>query len=46
MRETLTVTALAKRTGVSSKTIRYWESLGLLPRAARTHTGYRLFDPE
>lgn len=46
MRETLTVSALAKRTGVSPKTIRYWESLGLLPRAARTHTGYRVFDQE
>ncbi len=41
-----TVTALARRAGVSSKAIRYWESLGLLPRAARTHTGYRVFPPE
>jgi MerR family transcriptional regulator, copper efflux regulator len=46
MDETLTISALAKRTGVPSKTLRYWESLGLLPRAARTHTGYRLFDSE
>lgn len=46
MRETLTILALSKRAGVSSKTLRYWESLGLLPRAARSHTGYRLFDPE
>jgi MerR family copper efflux transcriptional regulator len=46
MHETLTVSALAKRAGVSSKTIRYWESLGLLPRAPRTHTGYRMFDQE
>ena len=46
MHEALTISALAKRTGVSSKTIRYWESLGLLPRAVRTHTGYRMFDPE
>jgi len=44
MGETLTIAALAKRTRVSSKTLRYWESLGLLPRAARSHTGYRLFD--
>ena len=41
-----TVTALARRAGVSSKAIRYWESLGLLPRAQRTHTGYRVFPPE
>ncbi|MBI1940194.1 MAG: MerR family DNA-binding protein [Acidobacteria bacterium] len=46
MDETLSIAALAKRTGVSSKTLRYWESLGLMPRAARSHTGYRLFGPE
>jgi DNA-binding transcriptional MerR regulator len=45
MRGTLTISALAKLSGVSSKTLRYWESLGLLPRAARSHTGYRLFQP-
>jgi len=46
MRETLTISALAQRVGVSSKTLRYWESLRLLPRAERSHTGYRLFDLE
>jgi DNA-binding transcriptional MerR regulator len=46
MQEALTISKLAKRAGVSSKTLRYWEGLGLLPRAARTHTGYRLFDSE
>ncbi len=46
MANRFTVTALARRTGVSSKAIRYWESLGLLPRAERTHTGYRVFPPE
>jgi len=30
---------------VPSKTIRYWEGPGLLPKAARSHTGYRAFDP-
>lgn len=44
MRDSLTISALAKRSGVPSKTIRYWESLGLLPKAARSHTGYRVFD--
>lgn len=39
----LPITALAKQTGVRSTTLRYWERLGLLPSAARTHTGYRLF---
>lgn len=43
---TVSITTLARRTGVSSKTLRYWESRGLLPRALRTHTGYRLFPAE
>jgi len=45
MRDALTISAFAKRSGVPSKTIRYWEALGLLPKAARSHTGYRVFDP-
>ncbi|HYL65102.1 MAG TPA: MerR family transcriptional regulator [Candidatus Methylomirabilis sp.] len=44
MRETVTISALAKQSGVPSKTLRFWESAGLLPKAARTHTGYRVFD--
>lgn len=46
MPDTLTITALARQTGATSKTLRYWESLGLLPRAARSHTGYRMFDAD
>ena len=46
MHDTLTISALAKRSGLPSQTIRYWEGLGLLPRAARSHTGYRVFDSE
>jgi DNA-binding transcriptional MerR regulator len=42
----LTISALSRRTGVSSKTLRYWESIGLLPRAQRNYNGYRLFPPE
>lgn len=45
MRDALTISTFAKRSGVPSKTIRYWEGLGLLPKAARSHTGYRVFDP-
>jgi DNA-binding transcriptional MerR regulator len=41
----LTISALARATGVRSKTLRYWESLGLLPRAERSHAAYRLFEP-
>ena len=45
MHDALTISAFAKRSGVPSKTIRYWEGLGLLPKAARSHAGYRVFDP-
>jgi len=46
MGQTLSISALARNTGVTSKTLRYWERIGLLPRANRTHTGYRIFAPE
>lgn len=41
-----TISALARRSGVSAKTLRYWEKIGLIPKAARSHNGYRLFDPQ
>lgn len=31
----------AKRSGVSAKTIRYYEEIGLIPAAGRTASGYR-----
>ena len=31
----------AKRSGVPAKTIRYYESIGLIPPAQRTESGYR-----
>ena len=34
---------LAKTAGVSPDTIRYYERLGILPRAARTESGYRMY---
>lgn len=46
MEQALTISALARRAGVTSKTLRYWERVGLLPKAKRTHTGYRVFSPE
>jgi MerR family transcriptional regulator, copper efflux regulator len=45
MQSTYSISALAKSVGVTSKTLRHWERLGLLPKAARTHAGYRVFTP-
>jgi DNA-binding transcriptional MerR regulator len=42
---TLTIRQLSQKTGVSSKTLRYWETLGLLPKPWRTHTNYRMYRP-
>ena len=35
---------LAERTGTGARTIRYYESFGLLPEPARTPAGYREYD--
>lgn len=35
---------LAHRTGVPAKTIRYYETIGILPKASRTPSGYRDYD--
>jgi len=35
---------LATEVGVSAKTVRYYESIGLLPEPARTASGYRDYD--
>lgn len=36
---------IAAEARVSTKTIRFWESAGLLPTPARTEAGYRDFEP-
>lgn len=36
---------LARRTGVRAKTIRYYESIGLMPDPPRTSGGYREYQP-
>lgn len=37
---------LAEQAGVSTKTIRFWESAGLVPEPARTASGYRDYSVE
>jgi DNA-binding transcriptional MerR regulator len=37
---------IAKQAGVPIKTIRYYEDVGLLPKATRTASGYRLYSPD
>jgi DNA-binding transcriptional MerR regulator len=44
--ELFTVGQLARRTGVPARTIRFWSDQGLVPPAARSAAGYRLYDAE
>jgi DNA-binding transcriptional MerR regulator len=46
MASALTIGKLASAVDVSTDTIRYYERLGLLPRAGRTQAGYRLYSAE
>lgn len=39
----LTIGHLAKQAGVNLETVRYYERRGLLPKAPRSASGYRLF---
>ncbi|MFQ5902874.1 MAG: heavy metal-responsive transcriptional regulator [Candidatus Binatia bacterium] len=41
--EGLKIGQVAKATGLTAKTIRYYELLGLLREAARTESGYRVY---
>ena len=41
----LTIGQLARATGVTAKTIRYYEAVGVLPPPSRSAAGYRLYDP-
>jgi DNA-binding transcriptional MerR regulator len=42
----MTIGQLAKRTGLSVRTLRFYADQGVLPEAGRTESGYRLFEPE
>lgn len=40
------IQALTQQTGISSQTIRYYESSGLLPKPQRLPNGYRQYDTD
>lgn len=44
MAHALTIGQVAKTTGMSAKTIRYYEQIGVLPVPSRTASGYRQYD--
>src|SRR5690348_13224039 len=41
--ESLTISQVSRMTGVKAKAIRYYESIGLLPRPARLANSYRCY---
>ena len=43
---TMHIGELAKRTGLSLRTIRHYDDVGLLPATARTDGGFRVFSEE
>ncbi|WP_019818745.1 heavy metal-responsive transcriptional regulator [Saccharomonospora saliphila] len=42
----MTVAVLARRAGVSTDSVRYYERVGLLPEPPRTRSGYRHYDDD
>ena len=44
--DTSTIGEAARMTGLPPRTIRFYEQAGLLPAAARSASGYRLYSPE
>jgi len=45
MATAFTIGALSKGSGVSIETIRYYERIGLVPKPARSDSGYRHYHP-
>jgi DNA-binding transcriptional MerR regulator len=46
MEDGMRIGQLAERTGVSAKTLRFYEEQGILPEPPRTSSGYRDYAPE
>src|SRR5580700_7219097 len=44
--ELFTIGQLAARTGLTSRTIRFWSDAGLVPPSGRSGSGYRLYDAD
>lgn len=44
MKNAMTIGEAADTSGVTAKMIRHYETIGLLPRAQRTNSGYRLYE--
>ncbi len=44
--KTLRVGELARRTGLTVRTLHHWDQIGLLSPATRTRSGHRLYGPE
>ena len=44
MDDVLTIRRAARASGFPPATLRYYEKIGLLPRASRTDAGYRIYD--
>lgn len=42
----LTISQLARRSGVPASTLRYYEKIGVIPPATRSRSGYRLYDEQ
>jgi len=42
----LSIGQFAEKAEVSARTVRYYESIGLLPKSSRTENNYRYYDPQ